>query len=64
MNKITIPQEGVFSQIGVARQSAHANKIKYGFDFFVMKNRLGMYVSNQFQTKDELVYSTQNPSAA
>ena len=58
-NKIVIPSEGVYSQIGVARQSAHSSKVKYGFDFYVMKNRIGFYVSNE-KDNNKLIYSTEN----
>ena len=39
-----IPQIGVYSQLGVARQSAHVNQLQYGRDFEVYQDYQGYCV--------------------
>ena len=56
-----IPQTGVYSQLGVARQSAHVNQLQYGRDFEVYQDFQGyaVYSDDHKGVKaGSMVYST------
>lgn len=56
-----IPQAGVYSQLGTARQSAHVNKLQYGRDFEVYQDFQGYYIysdDHKGNKAGKKVYST------
>ena len=56
-----IPASGHFTQVGVARQSAHVNKMNYGRDFLVYQDHQGFRVYSDDHTgpiAGRLIYST------